>query len=209
MSNCVFFLNMFPDYEPPEELKEALSQAAIVAADIDLEHGSVAVAVHTPSYMPRRLLNQVEMDLSISYGLRKLELTATFPPEQLHKCEPVEIMSLFVTANSMNRSSLAGAQWCWEEDNLIIKLRGNGKKELEEVLPTVRNVLRERFAAPVEIIIEAGQNLEGQALFDEIEKMRSSAMALTRWTFVGTILSLLFNMLSRLAITFLQGVSIF
>mgnify|MGYP006864408763 CR=1 FL=1 len=26
---------MFPDYEPPEELYQALSQAAIVAADID------------------------------------------------------------------------------------------------------------------------------------------------------------------------------
>ena len=28
-------------------------------------------------------------------------------------------------------------------------------------------------------------------------------IALTRWTFVGTVMSLLFNMLSRLAITFL------
>ena len=33
--------------------------------------------------------------------------------------------------------------------------------------------------------------------------------ALTRWTFVGKVMSLLFNMLSRLVITFLQGVSIF
>ena len=176
MSNCVFFLNMFPDYEPPEELKEALSQAAIVAADIDMDHGRVAVAIHASCYMPRRLLNQVEMELATAYGLRKLELTATFPPEQLHQCEPAEIMGLFVAANSMNRSSLAGAQWCWEAETLTVKLRGNGKRELEEALPGVRKTLRERFAAPVEIIIEAGQNLEGQALFDEIEKMRSSAM---------------------------------
>ena len=34
-------------------------------------------------------------------------------------------------------------------------------------------------------------------------------IALTRRTFVGKIMSLLFNMLSRLVITFLQGVSIF
>ena len=34
------------------------------------------------------------------------------------------------------------------------------------------------------------------------------AIALTRWTFVGKVMSLLFNMLSRLVITF-QGVSIF
>ena len=34
-------------------------------------------------------------------------------------------------------------------------------------------------------------------------------IALTRWTFVGKIISLLFNMLSRWVITFLQGVSVF
>ena len=32
--------------------------------------------------------------------------------------------------------------------------------------------------------------------------------ALTRWTFVGKVMSLLFNMLSRLVITFLPGVSV-
>ena len=32
-------------------------------------------------------------------------------------------------------------------------------------------------------------------------------MALTRWTFVGKVITLLLNMLSRLVITFLQGVS--
>ena len=34
-------------------------------------------------------------------------------------------------------------------------------------------------------------------------------IALTRWTFVGKVMSLLFKMLSRLVITFLQGASIF
>ena len=34
-------------------------------------------------------------------------------------------------------------------------------------------------------------------------------IALTRWTFVGKVMSLLFNMLSRLVITFLPGVSVF
>ena len=31
-------------------------------------------------------------------------------------------------------------------------------------------------------------------------------IALTRWTFVGTVMSLLFNMLSRMVITFLPGI---
>ena len=34
-------------------------------------------------------------------------------------------------------------------------------------------------------------------------------IALTKWTIVGKVMSLLFNMLSRLVITFLQGASIF
>ena len=34
-------------------------------------------------------------------------------------------------------------------------------------------------------------------------------IALTRWTFVGKIMSLLFNMLSRLVLLFFQGASIF
>ena len=34
-------------------------------------------------------------------------------------------------------------------------------------------------------------------------------IALTRWTFVGKVMSRLFNMPSRLVITFLQGVSVF
>ena len=34
-------------------------------------------------------------------------------------------------------------------------------------------------------------------------------IALTRWTFVDKVISLLFNMLSRLVITFFQGVSVF
>ena len=33
-------------------------------------------------------------------------------------------------------------------------------------------------------------------------------IALTTWTFVGKVVSLLFNMLSRLVTTFLQGVSV-
>ena len=34
-------------------------------------------------------------------------------------------------------------------------------------------------------------------------------IALTRWTFVGKVMSLLFNILSRLVITFLPRVSVF
>ena len=34
-------------------------------------------------------------------------------------------------------------------------------------------------------------------------------IALTRWTFVGKVMSLLFNMLTRFIIVFFQGASVF
>ena len=40
-------------------------------------------------------------------------------------------------------------------------------------------------------------------------KTIGKTIALTRWTFVGKVMSLLFNKLSRLVITFSQGASIF
>ena len=45
MENPILFFHMFPDYEPPEALRAALSQAAIAAADLDPENRRVAVAV--------------------------------------------------------------------------------------------------------------------------------------------------------------------
>ena len=174
MNQQVYLSHMFPDYEPPEELKTALSQAAIVAADIDPEERRVSVVLHSETYIPQRLLDQAARDLGVSYGLRKLELTATHPETELHKMESDELMNLFVSRNSMTRGSLAGAKWEWKDTALTVKLRGNGKKELEELVPQVQNQLRERFAAPVTIAIEAGQTLEGKALFEAMESMRGS-----------------------------------
>ena len=79
MTEQIFFFTMFPDYEPPEALRAALSQAAIAAADIDPETRSVQVAVHSENYIPKRLLDQAAKDIGILYGLRSMELTATHP----------------------------------------------------------------------------------------------------------------------------------
>ena len=177
MENKVFLLNMFPDYEPPEELIAALSQAAIVAADIDPETRAVEVALHAANYIPQRLLDQAAKDITSLYGLRKLELTATHPATELQKIEHQELMQLFVSRNSMTRGSLAGAQWAWEGETLTVKLLANGKQLLEELIPQVQTALQERFATPVQIRIEAGKALEGQELFDAMASMRNSLMA--------------------------------
>ena len=177
MKEQVFFLNMFPDYVPPEELEDALSRAAICAADIDPIKKRVEVAIHSHTYIPERLLQKVCNEIRDAYGLNALSLTATHPAEELQKIELEELRDLFVAQDPMARASLAGANWSWNEDVLTVKLAANGKTELESCVPAVANSLRERFAAPVTIRIEAGQALEGQALQEAMEKMRSTIIA--------------------------------
>ncbi len=108
MNETVYLLNMFSDYAPPEEIAQALSQAAIVAADIHTESRSVRVAAHCPNYVPRRLVEAVERDVSALYGLDRLNIVLTHPESQLQKIEPEELMMLFVSCNSMTRGAGRG-----------------------------------------------------------------------------------------------------
>ena len=176
MTQKVYFFDMFSDYEPPEELRAALSQAAVAAADIDAQHRRISVALESDFYIPRRILDQAAREISKQYGLTDLELKAAHPETELQKIEPEELRDLFVTRNSMARGSLAGARWLWNGTELTVQLAANGKKELEELVPQVQNVLREQFAAPVTIKIEAGKTLEGKALFEAMESMRYSLL---------------------------------
>ena len=176
MSEQVTFLNMFPDYAPPEALQKALSQAAIAAADIDPKTRTVSIAVHSEIYMPGRLLEQVQRDIASAYGLERLEITATYPSQQLTQMDPEDIRDLFIAQNSMSRGSLAGARWEWEEGTLHIYLKANGKDALLEAVPAVTRQLQEQFATPVAIQIHPGETLEGQALFDAMEQMRGSIL---------------------------------
>ena len=172
MSEKTLFLNMFSAYEPPETLDSGLSQAAIVAADIDAPARRVDVVIHSDLYISRRVLEDVSRDICGLYGLNKLNITATHPVSQREHMDPEDLQWLFIQENSMAIGVLAGAKWSWDGDELVIGLRANGKKVLEESIPKVQMTLQEKFAAPVSIRIVAGAALEGQALFDAMEKMR-------------------------------------
>ena len=132
MEQQVYFSQMFPDYEPPEALKSVLSQAAIVAADIDPERGLVSVVVECDTYIPKHQLDSAALNIQGTYGLKSMELMAVHPTSELSAIEPEEIMGLFVEQNSMNRASLAGAAWSWEGETLNVQLRGNGIEELQK-----------------------------------------------------------------------------
>ena len=176
MSKTVFFLNMFPDYQPSEPLHGMLSQAAITAADIDPENWSVTVTINSETYIPQKLLVKAAEDISAAYGLRHLQIEPVYPSVQLQSMDAEDLMQLFVSENSMTRGSLAGAAWTWEGETLHIVLQANGKDMLMECVPAVRRHLYAQFGVQVDIDIKAGQNLEGKALFEAMDAMRSSLM---------------------------------
>ena len=79
MKENLFLLDMFPDYEPPEEIRKALSQAALVAVDLDPASRTVEAAAHAETYVPRRMTQQLEKELLELYGLNRLHIVLTHP----------------------------------------------------------------------------------------------------------------------------------
>ena len=104
MEQNIYLTNMFPDYVPPEELMMALSQAAIVAADIDPAKKAVEVAIHSEAYIPGRLLEQAQRAIASCYKLNRLEIKATHPADQLQKIEPEDLMgpTVFLASDAAN-----------------------------------------------------------------------------------------------------------
>ena len=172
MKDKVRILDMFSQYKPSETICDILSQAVVLSAEIDQHGRRVDMTVFSPVYIPKRILDELSCDVCRVYGLRHLGLLAKHPADQLQSVESDELMSMFVECNSMTRASLAGAKWTWEDQTLVIQLLANGKAEVEACVMQVRSALRERFDTDVQIQVTAGENLDGQALFDAMDKMR-------------------------------------
>jgi len=177
MKEKTYFLNMFSDYEPPESLQSALSQAAVSAADIDPERRKIAVILEKDTYIPQRYLEQAQKDICTLYGLRDAEFTAVHPASELHKIEPDELLQMFVRQNSMTRGLLAGVNWQWDDNTLTIRLAVDGEKIILECVPGVREQLRRRFGVNVTVNVQTDEMISGKALFDAMEKLRLDAMA--------------------------------
>jgi len=177
MKENILFLNMFALYTPPEPVESLLAQAAIRAAQIDPDRRWVGVELECEHYIPSRVIRQVCKEVCEAYGLHDMEIQRHFPACELPNLEPEELTELFVEENSMHRGSLAGAKWIWEDGRLHVQLKANGRKLLEEAVPAVKRKLCDLCGETVEITIEAGQDLEGQALFDAMENLRSQRVA--------------------------------
>ncbi len=177
MEERTYLSHMFSDYAPPESLKDAISQAVIVAADIDPVKRKIAMTIHSEKYIPCRDLDTIAADLCKLYNLSKLSFSATYPESELSAMDEEDLRNLFIEENASARGSLAGARWEWQDNVLTVSLVANGKKVLEESVPAIQNKLLQMFGTPVQIQIEAGNALEGRALFEAMEKMRGEKIA--------------------------------
>ena len=172
MKETILFLDMFSDYEPPESLKSALSQAAVSAADIDPQLRIISVTIQCPQYITDADLEKIAKDICMVYDLKDAVIRATHPAHLLQTLGEAELMYLFARQDSMTRGLLVGAQWQWEGNTLTVQLMGNGKDILEKCVRPVTAALRQRFGVSVEIEIVAGKAMDSQQLFDALEQMR-------------------------------------
>ena len=169
------FLEMFFEYQPDEPLRAALLQAAVSHAEIDRENRHIALSLQMSDYLPSQTLEQIEQELCGLYGLRQVRIIPRFPRETLSKLDGHELSRVLIARYSPAAASLAGCTWELAEGESTLRLRANGKDALLLHLPAVEQYILERFGVQTSIKVVAGNELDGEALFAETERLRREA----------------------------------
>ena len=94
----------------------------------------------------------------------------------LEQMDFADLNRLLIQANPMALGALPGCRWELCGEKLTLHLQANGVDTLEPGLAAVQSFIREHFHRPVEVRVEAGHALSGQALFEATEAMRCQAM---------------------------------
>ena len=173
----ICFLNMFPDIDLDGQLRHSFDAATVCAADIEPERRFVSVTVIFSHYVSRKNRDAVASQIASVYGLNSVRIDPRFQEEQLCHIDNCDLVQLFVEQDSMSLGSLAGASWIWDGSKLTIQLKANGKQELEKCVPVVCATLNQQFNTQVSVNIIPGKCLEGQDLYDAMEKMRQELLS--------------------------------
>ncbi|MGN1306981.1 MAG: exonuclease domain-containing protein, partial [Faecousia sp.] len=166
---------MFFEYQPDEPLRAALLQAAVSHAEIDQESKTISLTVSLPAYLPAKDLQEAEQALCGLYGLNRVTIKPRYPASELQKLEGTELSRVLIARYSPAVASLAGCTWELAEGESTLHLRANGKDALKPHLPAAEQYIFERFGVRTQIRIVAGNELEGEALFAETERLRREA----------------------------------
>ena len=173
MSKTVLFLDMFSSYSPEEP--SFWENVEVSNAVIDPETRFVSVELYGRTYIPGKVLRNAVTEISRLYGIHQMELRPRYTACAIANTDPRDLVDIMVTACPAARLILAGSRWQLSEDLVEIHLASNGKDQLEQALPRLREHLRELFSVTPEIRIEA-HSAGGEALFAETAKIRMEAM---------------------------------
>ena len=176
----------------------------------DVQFSSVTQSCPT-LYDPMAIACQASLSITISWSLPKLmSIELVMPPNHLILCRPLLLLPLiFPSIRVFSNDSVLHIRWSkyWSfsfsisppnEYSRLISFRMNWL-DLLAVQGTLKSLLQHHSSkAPV---------LQCSAFFivqlSHPYITTGKTIILTRWTFVSKVMSLLFNMLSRLVITFL------
>ena len=172
----VFFPALFPGFEPPEELAQALERLAVVHAELDRDARTIRLDAQAEKYLAEKQLQTLCRAVEKAYGLKSLELLVRYPEEELPHMDFRDLAQVFIRAFSPSAAILAGAQYTVEDDTVTIHLRANGKDSILQNAKKGEQFLRERFGVTKKIEVEAHSNLEGKALFEETARIRAEAL---------------------------------
>ena len=172
----VFFPALFPGFEPPEELAQALERLAVVHAELDRDARTIRLDAQAEKYLAEKQLQTLCRAVEKAYGLKSLELSVRYPEEELPHMDFRDLAQVFIRAFSPSAAILAGAQYTVEDDTVTIHLRANGKDSILQNAKKGEQFLRERFGVTKKIEVEAHSNLEGKALFEETARIRAEAL---------------------------------
>ncbi len=176
MSEVFFFPALFPGFEPPEELAQALERLAVVHAELDRDARTIRLDAQAEKYFAEKQLQTLCRAVEKAYGLKSLELSVRYPEEELPHMDFRDLAQVFIRAFSPSAAILAGAQYTVEDDTVTIHLRANGKDSILQNAKKGEQFLRERFGVTKKIEVEAHSNLEGKALFEETARIRAEAL---------------------------------
>ena len=172
----VFFPALFPGFEPPEELAQALERLAVVHAELDRDARTIRLDAQAEKYFAEKQLQTLCRAVEKAYGLKSLELSVRYPEEELPHMDFRDLAQVFIRAFSPSAAILAGAQYTVEDNTVTIHLRANGKDSILQNAKKGEQFLRERFGVTKKIEVEAHSNLEGKALFEETARIRAEAL---------------------------------
>ncbi len=176
MEKTIYLLDMFSEYIPEEAELNIWQQVELKNANLDMLNRTIEADLYAPSYISRERIDRTTATLTGLYGLQKLELNVSFPPAAIMQAESRDLADVLCAAYPAARAILAGSRWEVTPDAITVHLVANGKDQLQPHLVRLKEKLKLWFGICPEIVLDAHSALEGEALFEETQRIRQAAI---------------------------------